>query len=314
MIMKKLLLAGGASLALSMGAAAAHAQSITTGFIGASYSDVSVSGGDLNVYDVSGTVAFDVADNFEVQIDGHAGSLDYSGPSSSDTIWGPTGHIFYDKDAVKIGAFVGYEDLGDSLGTGSNITGYGVEGRWAASDNITVGALAGWGTLSIDGAPDIDLTAYKVDASLFTSDHLRWDLSATHTAFDWGPFSGNAETWAFGGEYQMADKPISFTFGVSNASSGSQASDVRTLSLGVRHTIGGSLKDRDRTSSPFSGLPFDLGGPGGLSAGQTSLYKDLFDCLDDDLTCPSGAAIEAWQAKFSDTFNECDLFGTCNND
>ncbi len=308
--MNKLLLAGAASLALSMGAAAAHAQSITTGFIGASYSDIDLGGSGANLYDLSGTVAFDVSDDVEVQLDGHAGSLDPNGAgSSSETLWGPTGHLFFDKGNYKAGVFLGYEDFGDTFGSGTTLTGYGVEGRLAASDNLSVGALAGWATVNIDGSPDLDLTTYKLDASLFSSDHLRWDLSAAHTRFEWGPFNGNATTWALGGEYQLEDKPISFTFGIANTASDLAAGDNRTLSVGVRYTIGGSLKDRDRTSSPFAGLPFAFGGIGGLLAGQASVLQDFYNCFNEEGSCPNEDAINEWVDGFDDFdcfFDECD--------
>lgn len=310
--MNKLLLTGAATLALSMGAAAAHAQSITTGFVGASYSDVDFGGSGANVYDLSGTVAFDVSDDVEVQVDGHVASLDPNGAgSNSETLWGPTGHLFFDKGKYKAGVFLGYEDFGDTFGTGTTLTGYGVEGRLAATDNLSFGGLAGWAKVNIDGAPDIDLTTYKLDASLFSSDRLRWDLSASHTRFEWGPFDGNATTWAFGGEYQLESKPISFTFGVSNTSSDLGGGDIRTLTVGARHTIGGSLKDRDRTSSPFSGLPFAFGGIGGLIAGQNSLLQDFFNCYDDEGSCPDEEAINAWVDGFDDF--DCFFFEECES-
>jgi len=126
--MKKLLLASAGTLALTMGAAAAHAQDISTGYVGASYSDINVSGGGATLIDLHGTVSFKVADNWELQLDGQVGTLNGDGPGSSDTIWSPTAHLFWDKDNFKGGVFVGYEDLGQTFGTDTTAFGYGLEG------------------------------------------------------------------------------------------------------------------------------------------------------------------------------------------
>lgn len=313
MTMKKVLLAGAATLAISMGAAVAHAQDVSTGYVGVNYSDLD----GATLIDVQGTVSFDVSENWELQADGQIGSLNPDGAGSSETIWGPTGHLFWDKDNLKAGVFVGYQDLGDTFGTGTTIFGYGLEGRWAASDAVSIGALAGWGNINVDGAPDMDLTAYKADISFFSSDNLRWDASVTRTTVDWGPFSGDSTILGVGAEWQLADKPVSFTFGYSSASTDlTGASNATTWSVGVRRTFGGSLKDRDRTSSPFLGLPFAFGGIQGVLGGLGSTLQDVINCFDDEVSCPNDAAINAWEDGFDDSFNEQDLFcllGGCND-
>ena len=68
--MKKVLFAGAGALALIMAASAAQAQDISTGYIGATYGNIDTLNQSFKVIGVDGTVAFDVSDEFEIQVDG----------------------------------------------------------------------------------------------------------------------------------------------------------------------------------------------------------------------------------------------------
>jgi hypothetical protein len=315
--MKTVLIAGAGALVLAMAASAANAQEVSTGFVGLSYSDVEVgSSGGANLITADGTVAFDVGEGFEIQLDGNIASLDPGGNVDRVTGFGGTGHAFWDTETFKAGVFLGYQNLGDLLGFESTATGWGLEGRWAVSDGVTIGAVAGWGSINLEHAPDVDASSYRADISIFSSDNLRWDASWGQTTFDWGPFSGDTRIWTVGGEWQMADSPYSFIFNYADASSDFSSGDSSTWTIGVRRTFGGSLKDRDRTSSPFLGLPFNFGGISGLLAGQFSVLHDMVRCFEDDEGCPSDSAINKWIDGFDEDLileDLCDFFDVdCN--
>jgi hypothetical protein len=309
--MKKYLFAGAGALALAMAATVVQAEE-TTGYVGGNYSNIDIGSGSATQFGVEGNAGFAVSDTFELQVDGSIASINPDGPGGSSTVWGGTGHAFYDTDTYKVGAFAGYQDIGDVFGSDGNVFGYGIEGRFAVGESVTLGAVAGWGSINIDGAPDIDLSAYRGEASFFASDNLRFDVSYTKTNADWGPFSGDATVWAVGGEWQMADNPISFTAGYSSSSGRSSGGDVTTWSVGVRRTFGGSLKDRDRNSSPFTGLPFSFGGLGGLVSSAISAADDAFHCLALEDNCPDNDdAINSWLDGFDEgeaEFILCGLF------
>ena len=313
--MKKVLFAGAGALALIMAASAAQAQDISTGYIGATYGNIDTLNQSFKVIGVDGTVAFDVSDEFEIQVDGQYASIDAPGAGGSSTIWGPTAHFFIDRNDFKAGAFIGYEDLDDVFGPGSTATGYGLEARYAAGENVTLGAVAAWGSINSDGQPDMDLSSYSATMSVFTSDNLRFDASYTRTTADWGPFSGETSVIGLGAEWKMENQPISFTLGYSTANSDLSGGDAATWSIGIRRVIGGSLKDRDRTSSPFHDMPFNFGGLGAILAAQGSVFQDVFRCFEEE-SCPSYDAIDSWLGGFDDENAEdvyCELFG-CDED
>ena len=103
--MKKILLGAAALSALSL-ASAASAQEFSTGYVGASYSTINTGDStsnpktsDANIFAVRGVASFDLAKNLEVQLDGDVASVDLGIPSVNNvTVWGPTAHLFMDKD------------------------------------------------------------------------------------------------------------------------------------------------------------------------------------------------------------------------
>lgn len=276
--MKKALL-GAASALLMVGAAgAASAQS--TGFAGISYSDLSNDLVDATAVTLEATTSFDVSQNWELQLDGEIGTVDVDF-FSSQTFWGPTGHFFYDGNGYKAGVFLGYEDL-DDLG---DAFGYGLEGRFELSDSVTLGGAAAWSTFSADGLPDIDMSSYGADLSIFANDNLRFDVGAALVDADFGPFSGDTTVFGLGAEWQLQNAPVSFTATYEAASSDLAFGDVDTISIGVRRTWGGSLKDRDRSSSPFGNMLSRFGGLGGTAASGFSIVDNIFDCATSDDFC-----------------------------
>ena len=307
--MKKMLLGGVAAVAAMSLAGVAAAQTVTTGYVGLTYNDIE--NGSLT--SLAGTASLDVAPKLELQVDGNIASLNVPGASSA-TIWGPTAHLFLDNGPAKAGVFVGYEDL-DYLG---NLTDYGVEGRIAVNNMVSAGASIGWGTLGISGAPDMDVTAYRVEGSVFITNNLRADVNAGNLKYDWGPFSGASTFYGLGAEWQLNSYPVSFTAGYTQANSTLLGAGTQTWSIGIRRTFGGSLKDRDRTSSPFQDV---LGGIGGLGAGFSgigSVANDVLNCVDDNV-CSSSQEVSDFvdqfdQTTFANSYYCAEFYGDCSMD
>ncbi len=277
--MKTQFWAASAALSAILVASSANAQTVSNGYVGLSYTDIEqahiIAGRAVGSFDLSKTV--------ELQLDGDIASVDtgISGIGST-TVWGPTAHLFMDKDSFKGGAFLGYEDL-----DGANLTAYGVEGRIAASDNVSLGLVAGLGSINVSGASgSVDVTALRGEASFFQNDNLRWDVSVG--SFKLNPPGTSADftftTYGLGGEYQMMKSPVSFTFGWEHGSISGSSSNAYTL--GVRRTFGGSLKDRDRNSAPFNGVGANYGGSEGVLFGALlGVVGGNIDPCDFDMQC-----------------------------
>ena len=101
----------------------------------------------------------------------------------------------------------------------ADIDGYGVnvEGRYFIQDNFRVDANIGYGQIDTGAAGDDDVMVYGV-----------------------------------GGEYQLAEFPVSFTAGYHTTDSDFGDADV--WSIGVRYNWGGTLRDRDRSGASQASL------------------------------------------------------------
>ena len=156
--------------------------------------------------------------------------------------WGATAHVFADKGSFRGGAFLGYSKF-----LGIDSTSYGVEGRVAASESVSLGLAAGWATVN-SGPFSQQLTTLRGEASFFQNENLRWDASVTSVKVG----AADINTYELGGEYQMMKSPNSFTFGLKQTKASGLA--INIYSVGVRRTFGGSLKVRDRSGAPFNNI------------------------------------------------------------
>lgn len=239
--MKKILLGGAAAFAALSLATVANAQ-VTDGFVGVQYTDFE----GADIYGLNGTAAFQLAPMVQAQVDGNITGFDVSGYNS--TIWGPTAHLFYDTDSFDGGAFVGYEDL-----NGPHVWGYGLEGRAALSDNVTLGGIIGQADVDY-GSGSVKFQSYSAQLSVFATDNFRIDGSLG--VIDGA--GGNITVFGLGGEYKLDASPLSFIASYTRAEISGSNGDAFTV--GARWTFGGSLKHRDRNSAPFGDVLTNLGG------------------------------------------------------
>ncbi len=263
--MKKITYGAAAAMSVLLVSGAAGAQTFSTGYVGGSYTNINTGDSnahtsDAQIFAVRGVASFELAKNLETQLDADAAQVDLGLPNYSNTsVWGPTAHVFLDKDGNKIGMFVGYEDAGRD-----SVTAYGLEGRMA-SGPFTFGATAGFGSLNTPGTSyNEDLRSYRGQVSYFVNDNVRLDVTAdSFRASNSHPFQKTSVTvFGIGGEFQPMNMPVSFVVGVQQSSQGGNTYDAYTV--GVRRSFGGTLKDRDRKSSPFDGLGEIYGGAIGL--------------------------------------------------
>ena len=243
-VMKTQFWAATAALSAMLVASAANAQ--TNGYVGVSYNDVNI--GDNGLHNIAARAVglFDLPKTVKLQLDGDISVLD-AGTISFGS-WGATAHVFADKGSFRGGAFLGYSEL-FSFGQ----TSYGVEGRVAVSESVSLGINAGRTSISIPySSSSLQFTTLRGEASFFQNDNLRWDASVTSVKVGGVDTNITINTYELGGEYQMMKSPNSFTFGLRQTKH--PEVDAYIYSVGVRRTFGGSLKVRDRSGAPFNNI------------------------------------------------------------
>ncbi len=202
-----------------------------TGYVGASYGNIDVSGaGDADFYGVEGAVAF--AGSGSIVFELNAGLVD---SDDFDQAYGLTGHVYSRSDAGLFGAFVGITD--------SDV----VDETWTvgleASKFYTNWTLAG--ALFYSDNDGGEAWGVNVQPRVFIHDNFRLQANLGWADYDGG---GDATRFGLGGEYQFASAPISIGAGWSTIDS--NGPDVDTLSIGLRYNFGGTtLRDRDRSGA-----------------------------------------------------------------
>ena len=134
-----------------------------------------------------------------------------------------------------------------------------------AVGQFTFGATGGFGSLNTQGTKyNSDLRSYRGQISYFVNDNLRLDVTGdSFRVSNNNRFSkGSMTTLGLGGEFQPMGLPVSITAGVQQSSV--SGNTYQAYSIGVRKSFGGTIKDRDRKSSPFDGLGQIYGGDLGL--------------------------------------------------
>ena len=212
------------------------------------------------------------------------------------------------KGGSKFGAILGYEDADNR-----SVVSYGLEGRFAASDNISIGAAALWGSQNLPTTPrtpglvtyNNEVRAYDVEGSYFVNDNFRIDAGLNnYRVGNTNPLSVRqprpplplvpspkvtVNTYRIGGELQLESLPVAFTFGYANIKLSN--SNYDSYNFGIRHSFGGTLKDRDRTSSPFHGAMDQFGGAYGLFNAATSS-----ECIDNRIADPADTSCDVYKA------------------
>ncbi|MDO9224148.1 MAG: hypothetical protein Q7U20_10615 [Caulobacter sp.] len=227
---------------LALNAGGASAADAPRGYLGASYGDVNVDAGtageaDADLWTLQGLVSLPLGPGVTGELAAEAAQYD-----GGDTLWSPTGRIFFDVGGSRVGGFVG--------GTGSDgfdLTGGGLEGRFNLAPDWRLDTLLGY------GSGDVDAWAARGQLRFFAGDNTRLDGYANFVSFDTD--LGGLDGWAFGlgGEHLFEGTPVSLFGRLEHDELNDVDLASDSLRIGVRWNFGGgTLRDRgmDGQSSP----------------------------------------------------------------
>lgn len=253
--MKSLFLATAAVAALS--AAPALAQE-PVGHVGVTYSNNEIEIGDASAdgdsYAVEGSVAFRATDMLGVQFDGGYNKVEVDGGDDVDSFNG-VGHLFTRNASYGFGGFAGVVDY-----DGATFAAGGIEGV-KYFDQITVAGGAGYGQIDVDGFGEADVLGANAEARYFVTDNFRLNGGLGLSQIELDDADLDVFSASVGGEYQFASLPLSAfakyeynDLGEINDGFDSYDISANVISVGLRFTFGGSLRERDRSGPAFTGL------------------------------------------------------------
>lgn len=226
----------GATAAL-LAVAAPSVAAAQTGYAGVIYGnvDVDTAADDEDRYGAEGAVAFAGSGSIVFEVDAAVTDGD-----DTDTAYGLTGHVYSRNDSHLFGGFIGVADS-DAADT----TWYGgIE----ANKYFTNWTLAGAVFYGNNDDNDVDGYGANVEGRFFVHDNFRVDANVGYASVDAGAAGDNdVMIYGVGGEYQLAQFPVSFTAGYSTTDSDFGDADV--WSLGVRYNWGGTLRDREHNGA-----------------------------------------------------------------
>lgn len=253
--MKSLFLATAAFAALS--AAPALAQE-PVGHVGVTYSnnelEIGDDSADGNSYAIEGSVAFGATNRLGVQLDAGYNKVEIDGGDDVDSFNG-VAHLFTRNASYGFGGFVGLVDY-----DGATFAAGGIEGV-KYFDQVTLAGGAGYGQMDIDGFDEADVIGANAEARYFISDDFRLNGGLGFSQLELEDTDLDVFSASVGGEYQFASLPLSafakYEYNdlgeVENGAGGLDVS-ANVISVGLRFTFGGSLRERDRSGPAFTGL------------------------------------------------------------
>jgi hypothetical protein len=239
--MKTLFLATAAVAALV--AVPAFAQD-SIGSTGVAYNNIKYDAGGSDFTTENGKIdvaaAIPVAGEWTVTLDGGFtyNSNQFEGQDNSNingTVHGSTL-----VNGVRVGAFAG----GKSVSSETLWT-TGVEAQ-AYLDKMTLSGSVAYET--IDGA-DLDAWSVAGDVAYFITPAFRVNGGLGWNTIDGG--GDNIDAWSanVGGEYQIANSPVSFVANYGYSELEDVDLSVNTLTVGFRYTFGGDLQTRSRSGA-----------------------------------------------------------------
>jgi hypothetical protein len=231
----------GAMLAVALTApCAAFAQ---TGHVDLSYAnrdyDFGGFGTDFDDVTFGGQFAFGGA--LGAQVDGYYGNWEADSGGETD-VWGLGVHVFARRDAWLVGAYVGYDDMGDfnlEVLTGA------LEGQYYLPRSTISGVLS-YSEADIPAAYSI--TMLEGEYRYFFTDNLSVHGAIGIGSGDIGAADPDVWSGELGAEYQFDAAPISVfgSFHHNTLDFSTGEIEVDAMRIGVRYNWGGTLMDRDR--------------------------------------------------------------------
>ena len=243
--MKTLFLATAAVAALMAAPAFAQDASDSVGSIGLAYNNAKfdAAGSDFTAENgsIDAAIAVPIVGAWTVTLDGTFAYNNASQAANEDnsningTIHGST--VFND---VRVGGFAGGQQFGDET-----LWSFGAEAQ-AYLDKMTL-----TGTVAYETVDGVDIDAWTVggDVAYFVMPSLRVNGGLSWSTLDGG--GDNIDTWGanVGGEYQIANSPISITANYGYSELEDFDLSVNTLTVGFRYSFGGDLQTRSRSGA-----------------------------------------------------------------
>jgi hypothetical protein len=254
--MKSLFLATAAVAAFA--AAPAFAQD-ATGSLGLVYNNVKYEAGGSDFTSENGKIdaamAVPVTGDWTVTLDGgfSYNSNAIAGEDNSNV--DGTIHASTLVNGVRVGAFAG----GTSVSSETLWAG-GVEAQ-AYLDKMTLSGSVAYET--IDGA-DLDAWSIAGDVAYFITPAFRVNGGLGWSTIDGG--GDNLDTWSanVGGEYQIAETPISIVANYGYGELEDVDLSVNTLTVGFRYSFGGDLQARSRAGADLGRTAATVGSLAGV--------------------------------------------------
>lgn len=255
---------------LALTGVTAQAAEVPRGYVGAAYGAANIDAGpigdlDADFWNVQGLVSVPFAPGVSGEFSVEATQFD-----GDQTVWSPTGRLFFDVGQSRLGGFIGgvaSEDV--------DFAGGGVEGRFAIAPDWRVDAAVGYGSGDIDG------WAARGELRVFAGDNTRLDGFVDLVGFDTelGDFDG--WTAGVGGEHQFTGAPVSVFARYEHSEADDLDLSSDAFRIGIRWNFGGGdLRDRymDGQSSPTFADMFG----GDLLRAASSLEEPEEDDDEDD--------------------------------
>jgi hypothetical protein len=251
----------GAALPLLFAAGAAQAQSPIRpdglrGYIGVEYGNTRLydSAGRSTAQSWGGEAAFDLPlrGSIGAQFDIKATRYDY--PAGNQWVGTPTLHLFARNPYGRVGGFVGYSKAGDA-----DVWGAGVEAEAYFTGASIYGAL---GYAKVNELSDTRLWSGRVEGRMFLTENFRLSANAGYVDADSRNSSDHGYTVGLGGEYRLANMPVSINAGYQHGKLSRSGVKADAFRIGLRWSLSNeTLAERDQTGASLSNALDLFGGP-----------------------------------------------------
>ena len=253
--MKTLLLATAAVAAFA--AAPAFAQD-SVGSIGLGYNNVKYEAGGSDFTTENGkidvAVAVPVTSSWTVTLDGGFAYNNNNVAGADNSNINGAIHTTVGFGDFRVGTFAGGKSIADET-----LWAVGGEGQMYLGQTTLTGSVV---YETVDGT-DLDAWSVGGDAAYFITPSLRVNGGLNWSTIDAG--GSDIDSWSanVGGEYQIANTPMSIVANYGYGELEDFDLSINTLTVGVRYSFGGDLQTRNRSGAD---LGRTVGGVGALVA------------------------------------------------
>jgi len=214
------------------------------GSVGIGYNNVKyeIGGSDYTAENgkVDVSAAIPVAGDFTVTLDGGFAYNSNAIAGEDNSNVDGTIHASTLFNGIRVGGFTGGSQVGDDT-----LWAFGGQGQ-VYLDKMTLS-----GSVAYETANDSDIDAWSVagDVAYFITPAFRVNGGLTWNTIDAGVADIDGWSANVGGEYQIANSPVSITANYGYGELEDVDLSVNTLSVGLRFSFGGDLQTRSRAGA-----------------------------------------------------------------